>query len=112
MGLPYLYAVPETQDDWRKWSFNHAANHYDIVNAIQEQKNVQVEQFILDPMDPTNLGIWFYWHQTMHDQANAVLGTSGYNFLSLDWTNPDQFQEWLRLNGDNHVRMSAALEIG
>jgi len=112
MGLPYLYVSPDDPDDWRKWSFNHAANHYDIVSAVMDQKSVQLQQFLLDPMDPEDIGMWLYQHQTMHSQANAALGTGGYDLLALDWTDPNQFQQWLRLNGDEHVRLSAALGIG
>ena len=112
MGLPYIYSQPQSPDDWRKWSFNHAANHYDMVSAVQDQKNEQVAQYILDPMNPDNLGIWFYQHQIMHAQVNSVLGTQGFDLLALDWSDPDQFQEWLMLNGSEHQRLSAALGIG
>jgi hypothetical protein len=112
MGLPYLYAVPQDADDWKKWSFVHAANHYDMIAAVQEQKGQQLAQFILDPMDPDNLGTWMYQHQEMHNQVNAALGTSGFDLLGLDWTKDDEFQMWLRLNGDEHVRICTALGIG
>lgn len=112
MSLPYIYSTPSSPDDWRKWSFNHAANHYDWLSAVLDQKDQQLEQFILDPMNVDSLGTWFYWHQTMHDQVNLALGTSGYNLLALDWENEEQFQLWLRENGDEHVRVSAALGVG
>ena len=111
MGLPYIYVAPETPDDWRKWSWNHAANHYDLIAAVQKQKSQTLQQFILDPLNPDDLGLWLYQHQVMHQQINAVLGSGGFDLLSLDWTNPDQFQAWLRQNGDEHVRFSTALGV-
>ena len=66
----------------------------------------------LSPVDPDNLGVWLYQHQIMHNQINLVLGTSGYNLLSLDWQDPDQFQEWINENADEHQRICAALGIG
>lgn len=119
MSLPYLYARPEDEEGWNAWSFNHAANHYTWVSAIGRVTTaggavkflVQQQQFILSPIDPNDLGMWLYQHQTAHDQANEALGTKGYNLLELDWKDPDQFATWLRLNGDEHIRISAALGV-
>jgi len=112
MSLPYIYAHPESADEWSTWGFNHAANHYDWVAQIQSQKGVQIDRFVLDPVDPNDLGMWLYNHQVMHDQVNAVLGTQGFNLLSLDLQDPNELAMWLRLNGDEHVRISAALGVG
>lgn len=113
MSLPSLYVQPQDTDAWRAWSFNHSANHFDMLAAAQEQKNVTgLQQFILDPMDLNNLGQWLYNHQVMHNQLNAALGTQGFNLLGFDWEDPQQFSMWLRLNGDEHVRLSAALGVG
>lgn len=190
MGLPYLYAQPADEPSWRRWAFNHAANHYDMLAAAQAyqlasvtlattvgtlagnnvmefaavnkvrdgmavsdltnaaaivvgsvvsgfngslvqmsidaaqniaigdsilfagQNSTPLQQYILDPLDPNNLGMWNYQHQLMHSQLNALLGTQGFDLLSLDWQDPAQFAEWLRLNGDEHVRLSTALGVG
>lgn len=191
MGLPFLYMQPRDAASWRAWSFNHAANHYDLIAAASAYQQLQVtiattvatppghpvlefdavndvrdgmpavdltnsaaipvgavvqaftgtevqlsenaahtiaigdnilfgsgmsalplNQYILDPMDPNNLGMWLYQHATMHDQLNTVLGTSGLDLLGLDWEDPEQFAAWLRLNGDEHIRFSAALGVG
>ncbi len=69
-------------------------------------------QYQLSPVDPNNLGVWLYQHSIMHAQINQVLGTQGFNLLSLDWQDPDQFEEWINMNGDEHVRICSALGIG
>ena len=113
MSLPFLYSAPANNDDWESWAFNHAANHNDIVFNVGVQKNnYTLQQFVLDPVNPDDLGDWLYQHQVMHNQANAALGTSGYDLVALDWKDPEQFAWWLRLNADEHVRLSAALNIG
>lgn len=113
MSLPYLYSRPQTEDDWNSWAFNHSAIHYDWVPAIQTLKGITgLQQFILSPIDPDDLGMWLYNHQIAHDQANAALGTTGYNLLALNWKDPDEFAMWLRLNGDEHVRIGAAIGVG
>jgi len=190
MGLPQLYVQPHDASSWRAWSFNHAANHYDLIAAGMAYQQGQVtlattaatlpghnvlefdtvngvrdgmavvdlttpativagalvtgfndtlvsmsvnasatiaigdnilfgsgvaglplDQFILDPMDPDDLGMWSYLHATMHSQINQVLGTEGFDLLSWDWNDPEQFATFLRLNGDEHLRLSTALGV-
>jgi len=113
LSLPFLYTAPKDQEGWDAWAFNHGAIHYDWIPAITTLKNVTgLQTFLLNQVDPNDLGMWLYNHQIAHDQANAALGTSGYNLLELDWEDPGQFQQWLRLNGDEHVRIGAILGIG
>ncbi len=112
MSLAALSDVPQDPDEWDAWAFNHAAIHYDIVGAVRMQKNVTgLQQFLLYPIDQTNFGIWLYYHQTMHNQTNLALGTSGYNLLELDLKDPDSVQEWMVLNLDEHQRFNAALGV-
>jgi hypothetical protein len=109
MGLPLLYVLPQTPDDWSAWSFNHAAIHYTVVDAIQTQKNKNLSQFLLDPI--SDVGYWLYLHQDSHNQINAALGTQGNNLLSYDWDDPDQVQEWLNLNGSEHQNWNTILKV-
>lgn len=113
MSLPLLFAQPQSADDWSAWGFNHAANHYDWITAAQIQKpGTQFQDFLLNPIDPANIDFWLYTHQAAHNQINSYLGTQGYDLLALDVTDPDQFQEWLLQNGDEHQRISKALGVG
>ncbi len=109
MGLSALYAVPQTPDDWNAWTFNHAAIHYDIVGAIAQQKKQNLTQFCLNPIG--DLGMWLYWHASMHNQANAALGTKGNDLLDLDLQDAEQLNEWLLLNGSEHQSWNAILGV-
>lgn len=71
-----------------------------------------LDQFQLSPVDPQALGMWLYVHSVMHAQINQVLGTQGFNLLEYDFSDPDQLQEFLQANGDEHVRLCTALGIG
>jgi hypothetical protein len=113
MSLPYIYYQPQSPDDWQSWGFNHAANHYDWIPAIQQKKNIiGLQQFVLNPIDPENVGMWLYNHQAAHTQANLALGTHGYDLLSIDFSDPEQFAMWIRLNAAEHQRISGILGIG
>lgn len=112
MSLAALNDIPADQEAWDAWAFNHAVIHYDIVGAVRAQKNVTgLQQFLLYPIDQSNFGLWLYYHQTAHNQANLALGTSGYNLLQLDLKDPDSVQAWIELNLDEHQRFNAALGV-
>jgi hypothetical protein len=112
MALPLLYAQPTNPTEWTAWSFNHAANHNDIAQAINLQKNQNLQIFVLDPIDPNNLGTWLYQHQIMHSQANQALGLTGQDLLAYDLSDPDQFAEFLRINATEHVLLSEKVGVG
>lgn len=112
MSLPLLYQQPTDADSWRAWTFSHAVNHYDWIGAVAVQKQKALAQYQLTPVDKVNLGMFLYNHQTMHNQVNAVLGTAGYDLLSLDLEDEEGFAMWLKLNADEHVRISAQLGVG
>jgi hypothetical protein len=113
MALPALYDI--SNGDWQQWAFNHAAIHYAIFNRIPSFIAPRVinglQNFSLYPMDTNNISYWLYQHQTMHNQTNVVLGTTGYDLLSLDLGDSDVVQEWLQLNGDEHQRFNAVLGV-
>ena len=71
-----------------------------------------LDQFQLSPIDPNNLGMWLYQHSIMHNQINLVLGRTGLNLLTYDFSDPDQLQEFLQANGDEHVQICSLLGIG
>ncbi len=69
-------------------------------------------QYQLSPVDFNSLGFWLYNHSIMHSQINMVLGRSGLNLLTYDLSDPDQLQEFLQANGDEHVQICSLLGIG
>lgn len=112
MSLPLLYAQPNNDAAWSAWSFNHGAIHNTLIGVIGVQKqNYSITQYCLDPINRDSLGYWLYQHQTAHNQINLALGTQGYDLLSFDWEDPDEFQQWLQLNGDEHLKFSTILGV-
>jgi len=71
-----------------------------------------LDQYQLSPIDPTNLGMWLYTHSIMHNQINLILGRTGLNLLTYDFSDPDQFQEFIQANGSEHTDICSALGIG
>ena len=111
MSLPALYKVPEDQDGWAAWAFNHAAIHMTVNGAVSTQKSQNLTQYMLDAVDPEDLGMWLYQHQATHNQVNAVLGINGYDLTNLNWRDKDQFEWWLQLNGEEHQKWNEILGV-
>lgn len=121
MALDQISQIPVTQDDLKRWSFAHMANHLDIIRRIYEvtmpvppataPPPISLNPFPLDPFDPRNLAQWLYQHSVMHAQMDLVLGIDGYDLLELDWSDQDQLIEWINFNSDEHVQASRLLGI-
>ena len=113
MPLAQISQTPLTPDDWKAWGFAHMANHRDICRVVNTQQSSNVlTEYPLYPINLDDLGIWLYNHQTMHTQMDKALGIAGYNLLELDWTDPDQLQQWISFNVDEHIRACSQLGIG
>ena len=121
MPLDEISTVPLTQDDVKRWSFAHMANHLDIIRRIYETTQpvapattpppISLNPYPLDPIDTENLGTWLYNHSVMHAQMDLVLGIAGYDLLELDWNDKDQLIEWINFNSDEHIQASKQLGI-
>ncbi len=112
MAVGDIFTVPDDPDAFQDWSFVHAAHHYDIQRAVFEQKAVRLDNWVLNPFDRENPGIWTYLHQTMHNQANKALGTEGQNLTDVDWTDSDSLSDWINANAIEHQRFAQILGIG
>lgn len=101
----------ETAADWAGFSFSHMAQHRDYIRVIFQRYGVSLPEYVLDPIDPQNIGAWPYHHQQMHDQINAILGIPGYNLLGMDFNDKGALETWSALNQDLHSRTSTILGI-
>ena len=109
MGLANVANIPEDAESLNEWSFSHQAHHFDINQAILKKYGLSLPIFPTDPMDLSNLGTWFYWHQTMHNNQNAILGIEGNNLLDVNWTDQGQRTVWVQSNFTEHLEANNAL---
>lgn len=90
------------------------AHHRDIVLAIYQLLTVQLNVFILDPVDPANpeqMGTWLYQHQQMHNEMDALFGIAGANLTQLNWSDPSGVSNWMQQNFNEHFLLSNILGI-
>ena len=111
-SIASLYNVPGTPEEMGIWSFAHAAHHRDINRVIFQKLNVQLPEFVLDPLDLDNVQNWIYLHQLMHNNQDALLGISGYDLTDVSFDDENQFAGWIWLNASEHYQAANTLEIG
>jgi hypothetical protein len=111
-GLANLYNVPSTDEQRAQWSFSHMAHHRDINARIYLLVKIALPEYILDPVNPDDVGNWEYQHQLMHDNQNQILGIAGQDLTGIDWKDQNLLTAWIQLNSNEHYQASAILEIG
>lgn len=111
-GLADLYNIPSTDEERAFWGFAHMAHHRDINRRIYELVKIALPEYILDQIDPNDVGQWEYQHQIMHDNQNQLLNIAGQDLTGVDWKNQNELAAWIFLNADEHVQASNILRIG
>lgn len=111
-AIAALYNVPSNENETNNWAFAHACHHRDINRRIYLATGVALEEFILDPLDPNDIGVWLRQHQTMHQDFEGVLGLEGFDLLDVDWKDQQELAGWIILNGTTHLQAANILGIG
>lgn len=103
MGLASIANIPDDQESLNQWAFSHQAHHTDVTRLVFEDQGIALPQYILDPMNPGNLGVWSYQHQLWHNDINAALGTSGQDLTDVDWRDQSQVASWIFEHFTEHL---------
>lgn len=113
-GIANLYNVPSTPEELSHWASTHMAMHRDINRRIYELSNglVVLPEYVLDPINPNDTGVWDDQHQIMHQDMDAVLGISGFDLTGVDFKNRDTLVNWVQLHASEHYQASNILGIG
>lgn len=111
-GLADLYNVPSNDEERAFWAFAHMAHHRDINRRIYELVKIALPEYILDQINPDDVGTWEYQHQLMHDAQNSLLNIDGQDLTGVDWKNNNELSAWILLNANEHYQASNILEIG
>lgn len=112
MSLATLSQVPENPADFQAWSFSNAASHRDIFRLIFQTLGIRLDEYVLDPFDPQDMGNWVNLHQVMHKAQNQALNLAGYDLAGIDWQVPQNVRWWILAHADEHRRASTALGLG
>ena len=113
-GIANLFNVPTTRAELDAWSSAHMAAHRDINRRIYELTGgaIVLPEYILDPINPNDTGVWEDQHQIMHQDFDAVLGINGFDLTNVDFKNTASLTGWINLHANEHYQASAVLKIG
>lgn len=106
-----LLVQPQSQDEWAIWAWHHRSDHADIIAAIRAQKNVQLQDFPIEPIPFDKFNDWLENNSQMHRDMNTTLGLQA---SDLDEVNPREQQEfgtWIFQHWLEHSAAREALKI-
>lgn len=111
--IPML--VPSSFDlhderSWAEWNLFHIISHNELFDAALQQ-SVAVQGYPLDYDDRNET--WKEVHQIVHQSYRQSLGlTTGFQNLSdVDFTDPDQFHDWMYYHALEHQQIKTALGL-
>lgn len=112
MALAALYNVPGSNEELAQWSFAHAAHHHDLIQAVQQKFGLTSQEYVLDPVNPDDMGTWIYNHQVAHWLLDQQIGGQGFDLTDVDWKDRGQLAGWIWLNAVSHYNYSLVLGVG
>lgn len=93
------------------WELNHAADHVEIRQAILAQKSKNLADWVLYPVNWTDLHSFAVKHQMAHNDFNNLLGLSANDLTGVDFNDPKAAAEWNLTHFTEHQAVRTALKI-
>lgn len=85
MTLVMLRKVPRDDQQWEKFHFNHYLDHRIILGVLASKYNTTFFMPPIWPVPGNNFDAKIAeFHQTLHDQMNAVSGINTSDMLDVD----------------------------
>ena len=104
--------VPETSEDWSRWSFNNQDAVNQIRAAIQTQYSLSLPDYQIEPLDFDDIAGWLENNQAAHTAFTGVLGLQSSDLQHTDLADPNQRQAWIYLNYQELSQACQMLKIG
>jgi hypothetical protein len=109
-----LFNAPYDPGTLAEYGSVHQFDHFEIIRELFQKLGVTAE---IPPIDPIpvefqlDMLTWLMNHQFLHNQANGLLGLSGFDLTSVDFRNREQLLIWTRYNALEHYNMTQALAV-
>jgi hypothetical protein len=111
MSLSNLLNIPKNENEWDVFAFNNREQNTIIRQAILAQKNINLTEYQLYPIDFTHFDYWLEQNQQAHSDFNSALGLQSSDIEELDPKNDQQLQAWVYLQYQELFSASQALKI-
>lgn len=103
MSLPYLKKVPQSPVEWETFHFQHYLHHKSILAVIHTKTGLRL---FMPPIWPVRDNDWTAklsgFHQTLHQQMNALSKDNSWDFLHTDLNTRDGQETFINTNYANH----------
>jgi len=111
MAIADLFNVPDTDAAMQQWSFAHMAHHRDMIRVVKQTLNVELTEFILDPVNLRDPATFLDQHQIMHQQMDALFNISGFDLTEVNWNDTSQRSAWIWQNAQLHLLEATATGV-
>lgn len=112
MSLPNLLNVPTDQAGFNFFSQNDDDLHQRIIDEIQNQHNITLTRYILNPIPSFDLQSWLRREQQAHNDMNAVFGFQGVDLTDVDFQKKEEVNSWIQLHFSEMQQIASELGIG
>jgi hypothetical protein len=111
MPLVNILYPPSGADGFAEWLFSHQQDHNEISGGALKILGANLPQYILDPMQQSDIKSWLLRHQQAHTDMNSLLGLAGQDLQDVDFEQSDQIRAWMYQNFTEHQAARTRLGI-
>lgn len=109
--LVVLLNMPRNVDDWNRWALHHRTSHDAIRFAVAQQKQINLPEYLLEPIALNEPKIFLQRNASAHSDMNGALGNQGSDLLDVDVTQERELQAWIYLHYLEHQTAEQRLGI-
>lgn len=109
--LALLLNMPRSGEDWARWSLHHRFSHDVIRQAIFDQMQINLPQYLLDPIPMNDTKIFLQRNASAHADMNGALGAQGSNLLDANLAEQRELQAWIYLHYLEHQTAETKLKV-
>lgn len=103
--------MPNSEAEWNAWSFAHRTSHQLIISAVKQQKQVDLQEYPVDPINFDRVTDMLASNQQMHIAFSGALGLQSVDLGSVDFKDDAQVRAWIFLHYSSHRDAEIALGV-
>lgn len=111
MPLVNLLNTPKNELDWSVWGWSHRDSHTKIRQAIQQQKDVNLFEYDIDPINFDDIENWLERNQRFHTDMNGALQVQGSDLQGVNLKDEKELAAWILAHFLEHQTAELALKI-
>lgn len=109
--LSALLNVPNSPESWEQFIFNNRQQITEIRQAILAQKNINLTEYQIYPVNDEGFQSFLQNNQQAHEDFNSVLGLQGSDIEELDPKDQKKLEAWVFLQYQELFSACSALKI-